>query len=278
MKAVILAGGKGTRLAEETVSRPKPMVEVGGHPILWHIMKIYAAHGITEFVVCLGYKGYMIKEYFENYFLHNSDVTFDLATGKSDIHRDSRLERGENWKVTLVDTGEDSLTATRLRIASKYLTPGEDFCMTYGDGVSDVDISASIAQHQASGMHATMTVANTPGRFGLPQLDETGTRVASFDEKPEISNQGVNAGFFVLSPEAFDYIGDIDCLWEDGPVQELAAAGKLGAWRHRGFWQPMDMLRDKQRLEELWESGKAPWKIWPDTPPIIATSGRGKKA
>jgi glucose-1-phosphate cytidylyltransferase len=264
MKAVILAGGRGTRLAEETVSRPKPMVEVGGKPILWHIMKIYAQHGVRDFVVCLGYKGYMIKEYFANYFLHNSDATVNLSTGEMKIHR----SRGEDWSVTLADTGEDTLTATRLKIASRYLTPGEDFFFTYGDGVSNVDISASLAQHRATGVLATMTVANSPGRFGLPQLDETGVRVASFEEKPDLPGQGVNAGFFVLSPGALDYIGEIDCLWEQGPLQRLCDAKQLGAWRHTAFWQPMDTLRDKEHLEELWRSGKAPWKVWGDAAPV----------
>ena len=255
MKAVILAGGLGTRLSEETGSIPKPMVAIGGKPILWHIMKIYAAHGITEFVVCLGYKGYSIKEYFANYFLHHSDVTFDLSTNSMSVHQNS----AEPWKVTLVDTGENTMTGGRLRRVRDYIGD-EDFCLTYGDGVGNVDITASIAFHKAHGLLSTMTVTQPPGRFGVVEMD--GDRVTEFQEKPHGETGWINAGFFVLSPKVIDYIDGDDAIWEREPMERLAAAGQMCAWRHHDFWRPMDALRDKVVLEQIWSSGKAPWKVW----------------
>ena len=255
MKAVILAGGLGTRLSEETGSIPKPMVAIGGKPILWHIMKIYAAHGITEFVVCLGYKGYSIKEYFANYFLHHSDVTFDLSTNSMSVHQNS----AEPWKVTLVDTGENTMTGGRLRRVRDYIGD-EDFCLTYGDGVGNVDITASIAFHKAHGLLSTMTVTQPPGRFGVVEMD--GDRVTEFQEKPHGESGWINAGFFVLSPKVIDYIDGDDAIWEREPMERLAAAGQMCAWRHHDFWRPMDALRDKVVLEQIWSSGKAPWKVW----------------
>ncbi|MDH5526224.1 MAG: glucose-1-phosphate cytidylyltransferase [Nitrospirota bacterium] len=255
MKAVILAGGLGTRLAEETETRPKPMVEVGGKPILWHIMNIYAAHGVTEFIICLGYKGYVIKEYFANYFLHMSDVTFDLSDNSMEVHENY----SPPWKVTLVDTGAESMTGGRLRRVRRYLGD-EDFCFTYGDGVADVNIGAAIDFHRAQGRLATVTAAQPPGRFGVLQTE--GDAIVGFQEKPQGESGWVNAGFFVLSPRVIDYIEGDATIWEREPMERLAKDGQLSAFRHNGFWQPMDTLRDKQLLEHLWETGKAPWKVW----------------
>lgn len=256
MKAVILAGGLGTRLSEETGSRPKPMVEIGGKPILWHIMKIYSAHGINEFVICCGYKGYVIKEYFANYFLHMSDVTFDMQNNSMEIHQN----QAEPWKVTLVDTGENSMTGGRLRRVRDYLQGEEAFCFTYGDGVADVDVTKLLAFHRAHGKAATLTAAHPPGRFGA--LDIQNNFVQSFKEKPKGDGALVNAGFFVLSPSVIDLIDGDDTTWEREPLEALASRGDLAAFHHAGFWQPMDTLRDKTQLEELWSSGKAPWKVW----------------
>jgi glucose-1-phosphate cytidylyltransferase len=255
MKAVILAGGLGTRLSEETSVRPKPMVEVGGKPILWHIMKIYSAHGINEFVVCLGYKGYMIKEYFANYFLHVSDVTFDMKNNRMELHQNST----EPWQVTLVDTGETTQTGGRIKRIRNYLND-EDFCCTYGDGVADVDITRLIEFHRARKTLATLTAVQPPGRFGAVAMD--GHKVASFQEKPEGDGGWINGGFFVLSPEVIDYIAGDNTLWEKEPMENLARDGQLASYRHHGFWRPMDTLRDKTNLEELWNSGRAPWKTW----------------
>lgn len=255
MKAVILAGGLGTRLAEETVVRPKPMIEVGGKPILWHIMKIYAAHGVNDFIVCLGYKGYMIKEYFANYFLHSSDVTFDLAKNTTEIHQNS----AEPWRVTLIDTGENTQTAGRLKRVARHLGD-EDFCLTYGDGVADVNVGALIAQHRAAGRLATVTAVQPPGRYGSLDLD--GTRVQGFREKPPGDGGWINGGYFVLSPKVVDYIDGDATIWEREPMERLSADGQLQAYKHDGFWRPMDTLRDKLLLEEQWASGKAPWKVW----------------
>ncbi len=256
MKAVILAGGLGTRLAEETSSRPKPMVEIGGKPILWHIMKMYSAHGVNDFVICCGYMGYIIKEYFANYFLHMSDVTFDMSNHNvMQIHQ----EFVEPWKVTLIDTGENTLTGGRLRRVRPYLGD-EDFCFTYGDGVGDVDLTKVIAFHKAHGKQATVTAVQPPGRFGA--LDMKGTSVISFVEKPHGDGMYINGGFFVLSPKVIDLIEQDSTTWEAKPLEALATSGQLEAYIHNGFWQPMDTLRDKQHLEELWASGKAPWKMW----------------
>lgn len=255
MKAVILAGGLGTRLSEETVLKPKPMVEIGGRPILWHIMKIYSAHGINEFIVCCGYKGYLIKEYFANYFLYMSDVTFDMAHNRMEVHE----KHAEPWQVTLIDTGEHTLTGGRLRRVRHYLGD-EDFCFTYGDGLSDVDISALIAFHRAQGRLATLTAVQPPGRYGALQL--LGECVAGFQEKPQGDGGWINGGFFVLSPKVIDHIPGDASSWEDGPLERLAREQQLSAYLHRGFWLPMDTLRDKHRLEELWTSGQAPWKVW----------------
>lgn len=256
MKAVILAGGLGTRIAEETAVRPKPMVEIGGKPILWHIMKIYSAYGINDFVVCCGYKGYLIKEYFANYFLHMSDVTFDMTNHNTmQVHQRS----AEPWKVTLIDTGENTATGGRLKRVQAYLGEG-DFCLTYGDGVGNVDIASLIRFHQAHQKLATVTAVKPPGRFGA--LDLKGTCVRSFIEKPSGDGTYINGGFFVLSPKVLGYIQDDDTLWERAPLETLAQDEQLEAYIHRGFWQPMDTLRDKQLLEELWASGQAPWKTW----------------
>jgi glucose-1-phosphate cytidylyltransferase len=256
MKAVILAGGLGTRLSEETATRPKPMVEIGGRPILWHIMKMYSHHGINDFVICCGYKGYVIKEYFANYFLHMSDVTFDMAHNKMEVHS----KRAEPWSVTLVDTGDDSMTGGRLRRVGKYVENEEAFCFTYGDGVSDVDITASIAFHRAHGKAATLTATYPPGRFGA--LDIHDGRVHSFKEKPKGDGARINGGFFVLSPEVLSEVDSDASIWEQEPLMSLAEKGQLMAYEHEGFWQPMDTLRDKIHLEELWNSGRAPWKTW----------------
>lgn len=255
MKAVILAGGLGTRLAEETAVRPKPMVEIGGRPILWHIMKIYAAHGVNDFVICLGYKGYVIKEYFANYFLHMADVTIDLAANKVDVHQTN----AEPWRVSLIDTGENTMTGGRLKRVREFVGD-DDFCFTYGDGVGDIDITSLISHHRRSGKCATVTVTRPPGRFGAVKLN--GDSVDAFLEKPEGDGGWINAGFFVLSPAAIDYVAGDETIWERQPMEQLASDGHLGAWKHTGFWQPMDALRDKQHLEALWQSGKAPWKIW----------------
>ncbi len=256
MKAIILAGGLGTRLSEETASRPKPMVEVGGMPILWHILKMYSHHGINDFVICCGYKGYVIKEYFANYFLHMSDVTFDMRSNRMEVHQ----KRAEPWNVTLVDTGVESMTGGRLARVAKYVQNDEAFCMTYGDGVSDIDIGASIEFHRSHGKAATLTASYPPGRFGA--LDIQGDKVRSFKEKPRGDGALVNGGFFVLSPKVLGYLKDDSTIWEQAPLANLAAEGELMAFQHDGFWQPMDTLRDKQLLDELWASGKAPWKKW----------------
>ena len=256
MKCVILAGGKGTRIAEESATRPKPMVEIGSRPILWHIMKLYASHGITEFVVCLGYRGYMVKEYFANYFLHQADVTFDMSANRVEYHD----TRSEPWKVTLVDTGEETMTGGRLLQVGRYLNAGEPFCMTYGDGLSNVDIAAEIAFHRERGCKATVACVRPPARFGRIVLD--GNLVNSFEEKPQAEGGLINGGFFVLDPSVLELIDGLDTVWEKQPMESLAASGQLAAWVHRGFWQPMDTLRDKQNLHALWESGAAPWKLW----------------
>lgn len=257
MKAVILAGGLGTRLSEETSVRPKPMVEIGGMPILWHIMKLYAHHGINDFVICCGYKGYVIKEYFANYFLHMSDITFDMQDNRMQVHE----HRSEPWKVTLVDTGDHTQTGGRLLRVANYVKDDEAFCLTYGDGVGDIDIAATLAFHRGHGKLATVTATYPPGRFGALEIRDR--QVHSFQEKPKGDGAMINGGFFVLSPRVLDYVQGDDTLWEQQPLQRLAADGELMAWQHTGFWQPMDTLRDKTSLEELWVSGQAPWKVWP---------------
>ncbi len=256
MKAVILAGGLGTRISEETHLKPKPMIEIGGKPILWHIMKTYSAHGINDFIICLGYKGYLIKEYFANYYLHTSDVTFDMQDNSMQIHQNA----AEPWKVTLVDTGEKTMTGGRLKRVAQYLDE-HNFCFTYGDGVSNVDLGALIAFHESQATLATVTAVQPPGRFGA--LDVTGNKISTFEEKPQGDGSWVNGGYFVLSPKVLDYIegGDVS-VWEAGSLQRLANEGELAAYRHNGFWHPMDTLRDRTHLEGLWESGKAPWKVW----------------
>lgn len=256
MKAVILAGGLGSRLAEETTVRPKPMVEIGGKPILWHIMKIYAAHGIDDFVVCLGYKGYVIKEWFANYALHTSDVTFDMRTGEMEVHRSTT----EPWRVTLVDTGDSSMTGGRLRRVLPYLEGEEDFCFTYGDGVADIDIRALVAFHRAQGREATVTAVQPPGRYGALGID--GDRVTAFEEKPRGDGIWMNGGFFVLRPSVAQYLTGDDCVWEQEPLRALAAAGELASYSHSGYWQAMDTVRDRNTLEALWQAGEAPWKRW----------------
>lgn len=255
MKAVILAGGLGTRISEETYLKPKPMIEIGGKPILWHIMKIYSAHGINDFIICLGYKGYLIKEYFANYYLHMSDVTFDMNDNSTKVHQNA----AEPWKVTLVDTGDDTATAGRLKRIASHLGD-EDFCFTYGDGVADVDVKRLIDFHKHQETLATVTAVQPPGRFG--SLDLSGHKIRSFEEKPQGDGSWINGGFFVLSPKVLDYISGDATVWEKEPLQTLAGEGKLSAFRHEGFWQPMDTLRDRVRLEELWASGKAPWNVW----------------
>jgi glucose-1-phosphate cytidylyltransferase len=254
MKAVILAGGFGTRISEESAVRPKPMVEIGGHPILWHIMKIYSAHGIGEFVICAGFKGSQIKEYFANYVLNTSDVTFDLGANEIERHAST----GEQWKVTVVDTGEDTMTGGRLKRIAAYVD--DTFCMTYGDCVSDVDVGALVAYHREHGVLATLTAIQPPGRFGA--LDLEGDRIAHFMEKPRGDGGWVNGGFFVLEPAALDYIDGDQSIWEREPMQALAHEGKLAAYRHEGYWQNMDTLRDRMVLEEQWAAGSPPWKIW----------------
>ena len=256
MKAVILAGGLGTRLSEETGTRPKPMVEIGGRPILWHILKLYSQHGIEDFVICCGYKGYMIKEYFANYYLHMSDVTFDMREHSTQVHQSV----AEPWRVTLVDTGENAGTGGRLKKIGQYLEGEEAFCLTYGDGVSDLDISAAIAFHKSHGKLATVTAVQPPARFGGLRID--GTDIREFQEKPNGEGGWINGGFFVLSPAILNEIPDDSTMLEREPMQSLTAKKQVQAFFHRGFWQPMYTLRDKQRLEELWVSGRAPWKTW----------------
>ncbi len=257
MKAVILAGGFGSRLSEETHVRPKPMVEIGGKPILWHIMKIYAAHGITEFIVCCGYKGHMVKEYFANYFLYQADCRFDLKANRMEVLRNGV----EPWDVTLIDTGENTMTGGRLKRVRQYLGDAT-FCLTYGDGVSDVDIGELIAFHRQQNARATLTAIQPPGRFGALMLGGEQTHVHGFREKPGGDGAWVSGGFFVLEPEVIDYINDDSTVWEKEPLEQLSREGRLAAYKHVGFWQPMDTLRDKVLLEDLWASGQAPWKVW----------------
>jgi glucose-1-phosphate cytidylyltransferase len=256
VKAVILAGGLGTRISEESHLKPKPMIEVGGKPILWHIMKLYSAHDITDFVICCGYKGYVIKEYFANYFLHTSDITFDIAQNRMDVHQ----QNAEPWRVTLVDTGADSNTAGRLKRVRRYLDSAEPFCFTYGDGLADVNVRGQVAFHQAHGRLATVCAVQPPGRYGA--LVTQGTRVTGFQEKPPGDGAWINGGFFVLQPGVIDYIDDDASSWEHTTLVRLAQAGQLETWEHRGFWQAMDTLRDRTQLEELWAAGRAPWKMW----------------
>ncbi|WBA42343.1 glucose-1-phosphate cytidylyltransferase [Hymenobacter canadensis] len=258
MKAVILAGGYGTRISEESGVRPKPMVEIGGKPILWHIMKIYAHHGIHDFVICCGYKGHMIKQYFSDYFLHNADVTFRMDRNEMQVHRNNT----EPWNVTLVDTGQETMTGGRLRRVREYLDDST-FCLTYGDGVGDVDISAAVRYHQQQGVQATLTAVRQPGRFGVFNLQDSAERIESFTEKPEGGETPwINGGFFVLEPSVLDYIDDDDTVWEKAPLERLARENSLAAFRHTGFWQPMDTLRDRNMLEELWQKNQAKWKVW----------------
>jgi len=256
MKAVILAGGLGTRISEETHLKPKPMIEIGGKPLLWHIMKLYSAHGIHDFVICCGYKGYIIKEYFANYFLHMSDVTFDMQHNKMEIHQ----QNAEPWRVTLVDTGENTMTGGRLKRVREYVKDESAFCFTYGDGVADIDISAEIAFHQTHGKLATVVAVQPPGRYGA--LDINNSMVSEFVEKPRGDGGLINGGFFVLSPECIDLIENDQTSWEQEPLQTLASRGELAAFEHMGFWQPMDTLREKNLLESLWKNNKAPWKVW----------------
>ena len=256
MKAVILAGGLGTRLSEETEFRPKPMVSIGGMPIIWHIMKIYYTSGIKDFVVCLGYKGYLIKEFFANYYLHSSDVTVNLATGSLNFH----ANQAERWKVTLLDTGEDTLTGGRLRRVREHLDDDEPFCLSYGDGVADIDIGAQLAFHQQHGKLATVTAVRPPGRFGVLSMD--GQNVLAFEEKGTGESDWINGGFFVLSPKVIDLIDGDSTIWERQPLETLARQGELQAYRHHGFWMCMDTLRDKRNLDEIWAKGNPPWKIW----------------
>jgi len=256
MKAVILAGGLGTRISEETHTKPKPMIEIGGMPILWHILKIYSSYGVNDFIICCGYKGYVIKEYFANYFLHMSDVTFDMSKNTMEVHQ----RNAEPWRVTLIDTGDDTMTGGRLKRVAAHIRDEEAFCFTYGDGVSDVNIAELVNFHKTSKVKATLTAAYPPGRFGA--LDFDGSKVRSFREKPQGDGGMINGGFFVLSPQVLDYIEDDDTMWERAPLERLADEGQLAAFQHTGFWQPMDTLRDKTYLEELWASGQAPWKVW----------------
>lgn len=256
MKAVILAGGLGTRISEETSIKPKPMVEIGGKPILWHIMKIYAHHGINDFVICCGYKGYVIKEYFANYFLHMSNVTFDMVNNQMEVHE----RHAEPWRVTLVDTGNDTMTGGRLKRVAPYIKNEELFCFTYGDGVADVNINQLISFHRKQNVQATLTATLPPGRFGA--LDIKGPKVHSFKEKPKGDGAMINGGFFVLSPSVIDLVEDDSTVWERDPLETLAKRGQLAAYQHKGFWQPMDTLRDKVYLEGLWATSKAPWKLW----------------
>ena len=255
MKAVILAGGLGTRISEESAARPKPMIEIGGMPVLWHILKIYSHHGINDFVICLGYKGYLIKEYFANYFLHMSDVTFDMSTNKIEVHH----KHAEPWRVTLVDTGAETQTGGRLKRVADYLGD-ETFCFTYGDGVANVDIAKLVEFHRNNGTLATMCAVQPPGRFGA--LDIEGQRITRFEEKPSGDGSWINGGFFVLEPGVMSLLGGDETVWERDPLESLAKVGQLSAYAHEGFWQPMDTLRDKVKLEALWQSGNAPWKVW----------------
>ena len=255
MKVVILAGGLGTRISEESHLKPKPMIEIGGKPILWHIMKIYSQHGFNDFIICCGYKGYVIKEYFANYFLHNSDITFDLKSNNQTIHNNS----SDPWKVTVVDTGDETQTGGRIKRIAKYLD-GEDFCLTYGDGVADINIGEIVATHKKNKRLATVTAVQPPGRFG--QLDLVGDKVERFVEKPVGDGGYINGGFFVLNKKVIEYIKEDSTIWEKEPLMTLASEGQLSSYTHNGFWQPMDTLRDKNHLEKLWESGLAPWKVW----------------
>jgi glucose-1-phosphate cytidylyltransferase len=259
MKAVILAGGYGTRISEESSIRPKPMVEIGGKPILWHIMKIYSAHGINDFVICCGYKSYVIKEYFANYFLHTADVTFDMRYNSMQVHH----AETEPWRVTVVDTGEKTMTGGRIKRVRDYIG-GETFCLTYGDGVGSVDITKAVEYHREQGVYATLTAVQPPGRFGAFTLGDSASKINTFQEKPDGDGSGayVNGGYFVVEPKVLDYIGGDDTSWEREPLERLANEGQLAAFRHDGFWQPMDTLRDKNYLEELWQKDKAPWKVW----------------
>jgi glucose-1-phosphate cytidylyltransferase len=255
MKAVILAGGLGSRISEESHLKPKPMIEIGGKPILWHIMKMYSQHGINDFIICLGYKGYIIKEYFSNYFLHTSDVTFSLCDNATEIHR----KYAEPWKITLIDTGEDTMTGGRLKRVSTYIG-NETFCFTYGDGLSDIDITKLIAHHKASGQQATVTAIQPPGRYGAVEIENN--KVVNFQEKPAGDGAWISGGFFVLEPDVIKKIHDDKTIWEQDPLRELASEGQLSAFLHKGFWQAMDTLREKNYLEDLWSSNKAPWKSW----------------
>jgi glucose-1-phosphate cytidylyltransferase len=257
LRCVVLAGGLGTRISEETHLRPKPMIEIGGRPVLWHVLKVYSAHGINDFVICCGYKGYVIKEYFANYFLHMSDVTFDMASNRMEVHQ----HKAEPWRVTLVDTGDDTLTGGRLKRVADYVRDEEAFCFTYGDGVADIDISAELAFHKAHGRLATVGAVQPPGRYGALEMD--GEVVRGFIEKPRGDGGRINGGFFVLSPKVLDYIDGDQTPWESTPLERLATEGQLMAFEHDGFWQPMDTLRDKIHLEDLWATGRAPWKVWP---------------
>ncbi|MBT9311980.1 glucose-1-phosphate cytidylyltransferase [Leptothoe kymatousa] len=257
MKAVILAGGLGTRLSEETSIKPKPMVEIGGKPILWHIMKIYSHHGINDFVVCCGYKGYVIKEYFANYFLHMSDVTFDMRFNQMNVH----AGKAEPWRVTLVDTGDNTMTGGRLKRVKEHLG-NEDFCFTYGDGVASVNVTELLEFHKQQGTLATLTAVQPPGRFGAIALGNEQTKIKQFQEKPEGDGAWINGGFFVLNPQVIDYIDDDSVSWEKEPLQKLAHMEELSAYKHNGFWQPMDTLRDKRHLEKMWQANEAPWKVW----------------
>ena len=256
MKAVILAGGLGTRISEETHLKPKPMIEIGGKPILWHILKLYSAHGVNDFVICCGYRGYVIKEYFANYFLHMSDVTFDMQTNRMEVHE----KKAEPWRVTLVDTGDETCTGGRLKRVAKHVEDEEAFCFTYGDGLADVDIGKLIAFHKSHGKKATVTAVQPPGRFGA--IEKSGEQVTGFIEKPRGDGGLINGGFFVLSPTCIDLIDGDETSWEGPPISKLAADGEVMAFDHHGFWQPMDTLREKNYLEELWNLGRAPWKIW----------------
>jgi glucose-1-phosphate cytidylyltransferase len=256
MKAVILAGGLGTRILEESHFRPKPMIEIGGKPILWHIMKIYAHHGVNDFIICLGYKGYVVKEYFANYFLHMSDVTFDMEKNRMEVHQ----QNAEPWRVTLVDTGPNTMTGGRLRRVKNYLPAGQPFCFTYGDGVSDIDITAEVAFHKEHRRLATVAAVQPPGRYGALMRD--GDAVAGFQEKPQGDGGWINGGFFILQPEAIDLIAGDATSWELEPMAALSAEKQMMAFEHKGFWQPMDTLREKNMLEELWQSDRAPWKVW----------------
>jgi glucose-1-phosphate cytidylyltransferase len=256
VKAVILAGGRGTRISEETDVRPKPMIEIGGRPIVWHIMKLYTAHGVTDFVICLGYKGYLIKEYFANYHLHVSDVTFDVGAGSMEVHQNA----AEPWRVTLIDTGEETMTGGRLKRVARYLDDG-DFCFTYGDGVSDLDISATIEFHRSHGRLGTVTAVRPPSRFGVIETGDD-DRIERFREKPRGEGGWINGGFFVLSPKVLDYIEGDATAWEQEPMTRLAEEGQLVSYRHEGFWYAMDTVRDRMQLEEMWDGGRAPWRVW----------------